>query len=180
MAQLHFEKCAISDNNWKTTVPQEYIDKIEALRKEMETATGNLYSISFHQFGKEYAGCIGSFDHRGCFEVYETIPQLEGLKGRYSRIEDIRSKIAEIKSKNLEATKNRETRKVVDNICPFCQREKVKRESFDTYCHGCMAQFVGAGGIDFVDINMNTGMIYSHNGGTLSICTTIGKIRIVS
>lgn len=138
-------------------IPQEFEDELKALHNRMEQKTGNIYTLTVHKYGNpgNSTFVIGDIKSRNLkIEVKMNLPELEHLNGVYNNIDSAQEIFSNLGRKEMD-----------DLYANRANWPKPNAMPKQIYCN--------------LTISKGTPKIYTHAGGSLSICHNVGSYKFV-
>jgi hypothetical protein len=177
----------------KGDIPQKYKDALQNILDQMESETDSMYQFTVNKFGNpsNYNYVIGEFKNRPLkIEIYNMNAEYSELEGIYNSRNEILEKIQSLQcADRFEELKDwtdqhGTTHKL--GKCKYCHsyNENIPNRSpnYSTsdYCQNdlCPHRRLNSRWENFC-LSAHDSSIYTHGGGSLSICHTKGHYRFV-
>lgn len=174
-------KLQTSNFNTTTELPANLQAQFLELLKVAENQTGKKFELSLHQFGcaSNKGLKIGNFEDRKNYRVYKAQSKYKMLEGTFVTYDELKQHVEKFRFRFALATKVVELdgNKYTVWQCPACKEwgSKGSVNNFYSVCKNCHKSFYDSG-CEHLSIDLGSGYIYTSNGVSLSICTTIAYV----
>jgi hypothetical protein len=166
-----------------TTVPEEILSRLNSTLRELESVTGRFYEVRIRCAGTNEEMVIGALDQRNGYTISHMCQKYEALNGWYPSIAAIKERVIQLKygdtllpgGAHWQCTRCGKSSERQEN--GFLKANKARVEGWCDVCQFCSHW----PNFDWSSIGFDVAsqLVYSSDGGTLSVCNPLGKIAIV-
>ena len=158
-----------------TNVPDEYQQKLLNLLNELEKETGNAYTMELRGLSCNCSMRIKPFDKRTQYVVCNMLAGYEALEGTYANVKEIKEKIQQLEYEGLHVASG-------GWKCPQCGCDQ------NYYGNGCCqgscrlnngCRYSHRSKWDGVEAYPDSQKIYQGGGGSISVLTPLGDLKVM-